>query len=180
MRGSPRASSCYQTVPGRCGAGTSGPRTGRSLYRTCRAGLASSQRRGGLSFYWRRGGRRHQDREGRAGHGVGGRSKGKRESETAPHHVILLFSLSLSPSSMTLMLQKIPASVCFYSTSRRYPFAITQAPKGVGRGKEHRCDRQEGDGLIRGDSAGLQIRTRVQDQRLQSRPASRWRCQGRR
>ena len=50
---------------------------------------------------------------------------------------------------MTLMLQKIPASVCFYSTSRRYPFAITQAPKGVGRGKEHRCDRQEGDGLIR-------------------------------
>ena len=61
----------------------------------------------------------------------------------------MLFSLSLSPSSMTLMLQRIPASVCFYSTSRRYPFAITQAPKGVGRGKEHRCDRQEGDGLIR-------------------------------
>ena len=27
-----------------------------------------------------------------------------------PHHVISLFSLSLSPSSMSLMLQRIPAS----------------------------------------------------------------------
>ena len=61
----------------------------------------------------------------------------------------MLFSLSLSPSSMSLMLQKIPASVCFFSASRRYPFTITQTPEGVGRGKEHRCDRQEGDGLIR-------------------------------
>ena len=83
------------------------------------------------------------------GHGVGGRSKGKRESETAPHHVILLFSLSLSPSSMSLMLQRIPASVCFFSTSRRYPFITTQTPEGVGRGKEHRCDSHEGDGRIR-------------------------------
>ena len=52
----------------------------------------------------------------------------------------MLFSLSLTPSSMSLMLQKIPASVCFFSTSRRYPFIITQTPKGAGRGEEHRCD----------------------------------------
>ena len=83
--------------------------------------------------------------------GSEGEARGKRESETAPHHVILLllFSLPLTPSSMSLMLQRIPASVCaFVFTSRRF-LAIAQAPKGAGRVEAHRCDSQEGDGRIR-------------------------------
>ena len=94
-----------------------------------------------------------------------------------PHHVIslLLFSLSLTPSPMSLMLQRIPASVCAFDfTSRRF-LVIAQAPEGAGRVEAHRCDSQEGDGRIRGSSVGLHRRTHVQDQRLQSRPASRWR-----
>ena len=42
------------------------------------------------------------------GQGVEGEARGKRESETAPHHVILLllFSLPLTPSSTGIAIQK--------------------------------------------------------------------------
>ena len=62
--------------------------------------------------------------------------------------MILLCSLSLTPSPMSLLLQRNPASVCFFSTSRRYPPIIAQAPEGAGRDEEHRCDSHEGDGRI--------------------------------
>ena len=63
--------------------------------------------------------------------------------------LLLLFSLPLTPSSLSLMLQRIPASLCAFDfTSRRF-LAIAQAPKGAGRVKAHRCNSQEGDGRIR-------------------------------
>ena len=84
------------------------------------------------------------------GQGVEGEARGKRESETAPHHVILLllFSLPLTPSSLSLMLQRIPASVCAFVFTSRRSLTIAQAPEGAGRVEAHRCDSHEGDSRI--------------------------------
>ena len=84
------------------------------------AGAAPTLARGGiLAFYRRHGGWRHQDRDREGGHGVEGQDGEKGQSKSAPHHyVIQLCCLPLPlPSSMTLMLQKLPVSVCCDFTS---------------------------------------------------------------
>ena len=41
---------------------------------------------------------------------------------------------------MTLMLQRIPASLCVSFHLQEVPFTIAQAPKGAGKVEAHRCD----------------------------------------